>query len=56
MCCTEKDTELRLSCVLCMRIDFFYMLLCSVWLEVGIHLILDLLPNEYLSTWENGEQ
>jgi hypothetical protein len=32
------------------------MLLCSVWLELGIHLILGLLPNECLSTWENGEQ
>jgi hypothetical protein len=32
------------------------MLLCSVWLEPGIRLILGLLPNEYSSTWENGEQ
>jgi hypothetical protein len=40
--CTS-ETALKFSCVLCVRVDTCYLMLCCVWLEPGINTVFGLL-------------
>lgn len=40
--CTS-ETELKCSCVLCVRVYTFYLMLCRTWLEPGINMAFGLL-------------